>query len=223
MHETKEKVEKLCSMEEKLTYYVQSQIDGCGFDKLGHEELGGAIDMIKDLAEAKKDLWKACYYKTVVESMVKHEEEEKRYNDMMPSGYNHQHYANGKFAPTGKGHYVRGYMPSFIPPFMMGGYEESDEYDLMDPMGYIRPNPDLINDRIPDDPYGRPFREWEEARRHYTETKSLKDKTEMNEKALEHMETSLMSLREIWKNADPELKKQMQPGIDALTKEMKSM
>lgn len=40
-----------------------------GVDSADTEESGKVIDMIKDLAQAQKYCWEACYYKTLIEAM----------------------------------------------------------------------------------------------------------------------------------------------------------
>ncbi len=74
-----------------------------------------------------------------------------------------------------------------------------------------------------DSQYGRAFREYENAKRHYTESKSLEDKTDMDEKAMEHVDHSIMTLREIWKDADPSVKKEVTSAITSLASEFKSV
>lgn len=44
-----------------------------GTDKVNTKEFGEVVDMIKDLTEAEKNKMEACYYKTLVEAMEKHE------------------------------------------------------------------------------------------------------------------------------------------------------
>lgn len=40
-----------------------------GVENVNTHEMGQVIDMIKDLAEAEKACWEACYYKSVVDAM----------------------------------------------------------------------------------------------------------------------------------------------------------
>lgn len=65
-------MEKLKQMKEALVGCVQTQIYG-NMEKVDAQELGAAIDMIKDLAEA-------IYYCTITESMEKEEKEGKEGN-----------------------------------------------------------------------------------------------------------------------------------------------
>ena len=69
-------------------------------------------------------------------------------------------------------------------------------------------------------PYGRAYNEFKRRRKYYTETKSPEDKREMEMNAEEHINMVIVTLRDIWKDADTPLKKRMK---DALTELMKDM
>lgn len=72
-----------------------------------------------------------------------------------------------------------------------------------------------------DERHGKPYRDWQMSRRHYTETKSEGDKKEMSEHAKEHMSDMVMTVKEMWGDADPQLKEQMKKDLTALMAEMK--
>lgn len=220
MHEVEEKVKKLCGLKEKFMCCLESGIEEQGLKNANTQEIGEIVDMIKDLAEAEKDCWKACYYKSIVKSMKEQEEEGSRRYDDMPSGYNRNRYANGRFAPSGMGSYVSGYMPEF----MMGGY---DNDEMARRMGYSDNEKNQGNsDRAGNTPntpgsrFGRSFDQYEDARRHYHESGSSKDKSEMDSKAVAHVEEAVATLEKIWENADPDLKRKMQPAISAMNKKL---
>ena len=59
---------KIQRMRDKLCDYVCEQMER-GLDKVDTQEMGMAIDMIKDLAEAEKCCNEAEYYDTVVDAM----------------------------------------------------------------------------------------------------------------------------------------------------------
>lgn len=95
-------------------------------------------------------------------------------------------------------------------------------------LGYI-PMIDLDEDydeysRIPhrdwDEKYGRIFNEYRDARKHYTETHSTHDKTSMEGKAREHVDSVISSIKEIWNDADPVLRQQMKAQLTTLVNEM---
>lgn len=95
-------------------------------------------------------------------------------------------------------------------------------------LGYI-PMVDLDEDydeysRIPhrdwDEKYGRIFNEYRDARKHYTETHSSSDKSSMEGKAREHVDSVISSIKEIWNDADPVLRQQMKAQLTTLVNEM---
>lgn len=95
-------------------------------------------------------------------------------------------------------------------------------------LGYI-PMIDLDEDydeysRMPhrnwDEKYGRVFNEYRDARKHYTETHSSSDKSSMEGKAREHVDSVISSIKEIWNDADPVLRQQMKAQLTTLVNEM---
>lgn len=102
MEETKKKTSKIEDAKERLVEAFNGAISG-GIESLDTEEAGAVTDMIKDLAEAEEKCWKACYYKKIVEAMDES-------NERM--GYDRYRYANGEFAPKGRG--TRGYTPVYM-------------------------------------------------------------------------------------------------------------
>ena len=71
-----------------------------------------------------------------------------------------------------------------------------------------------------DEKYGRVFNEYRDARKHYTETHSSSDKSSMDGKAREHIDSVIVSIREIWNSADPTLRQQMKSQLTSLVNEM---
>lgn len=217
MHEVEEKVKKICDIAKQITCCFEGQITSNGIQAINVDEAGKVTDMIKDLAEAEKEYWEACYYKSIVEAM---EEAKEGYGGSESMGYNHMHRANGKFATSGHGHYVAGYRP-----YMM------DDRDMDYPMtGAHNMNMGYSGSRSPSDSYdhnrmmgnsmhGRAYDEYQDARRHYHESKSSDDKMHMEKKAMEHVNDSVMTLRDIWKDADPSVKKEVRTAISKLADE----
>ena len=73
----------------------------------------------------------------------------------------------------------------------------------------------------PHDPeYGRAYNQYRESRRHYTETKDYDHKKEMDHHAEEHLKHSIHTLREIWKDVDPEMRKKMKTDLQGLVGEL---
>lgn len=148
MHETKiaikleEETKGIVKMCEKLTDVVNHELDK-GVENIDTKELGEAIDMIKDLYEAKKELVEACYYVQIMESMEKAEEEgdEGEEMDDMRRGYRGQpRDSMGRYmSRRGRGGRGRGRRRGYEEPmeYMVPeiyGYEEAEMYRDMDMM-----------------------------------------------------------------------------------------
>lgn len=69
LEEETKPIKKMC---EKLMDSVNHELDK-GVENVNAEELGEVIDMIKDLYEAKEKMYKACYYKQIMEAMEESE------------------------------------------------------------------------------------------------------------------------------------------------------
>ena len=83
-------------------------------------------------------------------------------------------------------------------------------------MNLLAKNPAIANSPR----YGEAFNRFRSAKRHYTETHSEKDHQAMKEHANEHMAETMMTLREMWDDADPDLKARMKADLAKLTSEM---
>lgn len=212
MHELEEKLKPVTEMKEQLLSLCKMEL-AKGAEQVCTEELGQVIDMVKDLAEVEEKCTKAKYYKTVVEAM-ENAEEEPRYGEKY--GYNHRHTRNGEFASKGRGHYVSGYMPTG----MMFDPEYEREFGEMMRMGYTgEGSRDGRMDRR-ESKYGRAYDDFQDARRHYTESRSESDKKRMDAHANEHMAGIIASTREIWDAADPMMRKSMKQQLTNLVNEM---
>ena len=78
-----------------------------GIDKVDTCEMGKVVDMMKDLSEA-------MYYRELTKTMQDYDPDEvmemfERYGDGSRRYYDHYRYADGRFAPKGRGTYRRGY------------------------------------------------------------------------------------------------------------------
>lgn len=58
------------------------------------------------------------------------------------------------------------------------------------------------------------------ARKHYTKTGSSEDKERMEERGKEHVEKAIISMRDIWSEASPELKRAMKTELSTLVDNM---
>lgn len=189
MHKTIEKTDKLCALKDKFMMWAEAKCDTASIT-----DMGAVVDMIKDLCEAEKDLWKACYYHSVVEAMEEYGEDPERY------GYDNWRYASGRYAPKGKGH-----RSGFTDPRMWEGYDAPDGY---------RDGSTGMDRR------GGTYDRYRDARRHYTESGKPADKDEMTHHAKMYMTEALGTFRDIWKDADPDMKASMKTQVAALAKEL---
>lgn len=237
MEEFEMKMAEICEMKNTLISSMKAYLTK-GVDSVDTKEAGEVIDMIKDLAQAEKYCYEACYYKTVIEAMDSETEENDRY------GYNHNRYSSGRYAPSGRGNYTRGYRPMTKPyidqmPYIAEYLEDPEEFshEMNSRRGYVSgmSNMPYSNDgnnrggyydgdtsayMTSDSDYGRAYRNYRNSRRHYTETKSASDKEEMNMHANEHVMNALATIRDVYKDSDPDLKKRMKEDFTKLVSEM---
>lgn len=75
-----EEVKPIKKMCERLMDTVNHELEK-GIENVDTKELGEAIDIIKDLYEAKKFMLESCYYKSVIEAMEEYGEEEEWEDD----------------------------------------------------------------------------------------------------------------------------------------------
>lgn len=197
----------LCDIEElncRLICKLKCEFEK-GLDCVNAAEAGEVTDMIKDLAETKRNLCEAIYYETVTEAM-----EEAGHDHY---GYNPNRYASGRYAPTGRGR--KGYVP-YIDMYL-------DNPNEMVRMGYHGKHEEMAmrDPRIEwDERYGKAYNEYKNSKRYYTETKSPNDKHEMESHATEHIMDTIATVKEIYKSSDPELRKKIKDDINRLASEM---
>ena len=194
--------DEMCEMKETLIKWAKSEIER-GPENVDAGEMGQVIDMIKDLAVAEEKCIKACYYEAILKEMGHEEKGDRAYMDRM--GY------DGK--------------KKFMPPKYREDEPMADMYWLDNMrMGYPKRNAmgrfKSGCDGDMDDRYGRPYNEYKEAKRHYTETKSPTDKEEMDRHANEHVMDTIATIREIYKAADPELRTRIKGDLTKLVGEM---
>lgn len=201
-------MDKICEMKKTLENYVCTKV--CGdLESTDTKELGEAIDMIKDLAEA-------MYYCKATEAMEGAGEELSMYDARM--GYNTSRYNNGRYAPSGSGHYsntgnTMGYMP-MEKDYLDGYIHDPVRFRESMRMGYRDSNMTEPNR------HGSAYMDWSNARRHYTETHSTSDKQEMNTHTHEHISDVMVTIKEMWNEADPNLRTEMKSKLQQLFNEL---
>lgn len=170
-------IKRMHEMQECLTEKALSELEK-GTDHVDTCEMGQVVDMIKDLAEAE-------YRATITKAMEEAKEEKEEYDKILlrelkeeygeDTGrrfYDHYRYADGRFAPKGRGTYRRGYEE---PPYW---HMTPERYHDME---YSR-DMDRGNGRMY---YTEPTHtesRYESAKRAYTESKELHKGNEPQDK-----------------------------------------
>lgn len=159
-------VKRMHEMIEKLSECAKCEFDK-GIENIDTCEMGQVTDMLKDLAEA-------MYYRELTKAMQESDAEEimemfDRYGDGRRF-YDHYRYADGRFAPNGRGTYRRGYEepPHYhMTPEMYRNMENYRDMDRRDGrMYYTEPSMTGSSDTNTESRY-------DSAKRHYTESKQL--------------------------------------------------
>ena len=170
-------IERMHKMQECLTEKAVNEFEK-GIENVDTSEMGEVVDMIKDLAEAE-------YHSIISKTMKKADEEEEEYNKELLKSlkaeyseesdrrfYDHYRYADGRFAPKGRGTYRRGYEE---PPYW---HMTPERYHDME----YRRDMDKENGRMY---YTEPMyteSRYESAKRAYTESKELHKGNEPQDK-----------------------------------------
>lgn len=159
-------VKRMYCMIEKLAECAEKQFDA-GIENIDTSEMGQVVDMMKDLAEA-------MYYRELTKAMQEFDAEDvmemlDRYGDGRKF-YDHYRYADGRFAPKGRGTYRRGYEEPPYYHMTPEMYRNMEEYRDMDRgsgrMYYTEPSMSSDSDSHMESRYDM-------AKRNYTESKEL--------------------------------------------------
>lgn len=186
-------MDELKRIKERITDEVLAQMGD--LKSVDVKELGEAIDMIKDLAEAE-------YYCNVVLAMEEGTDDRhgypKKKRDIPYRPYVDQE------------PYVNEYM----------GWND----EVYPDKGYMYPST-RMNIKTKDgldgtNRYGKPYNDYNASKKAYTRTNSASDKEEMNMHAKEHISDTITTLQEIWDAADTELKRRMKADIQELLNRM---
>lgn len=189
-------MEQLKSMKEQLTAQVQGQM--CNLSKVDAKEMGEAVDMIKDLAEA-------IYYCTITEAMEKQDKEPKQpmmyfTERMYPDYYRDMDREYGKMYYTGGGN-------------MGGGRSSSGSSYYTEPYGRMMPSQPMHDPRE-----GRSYN----SRRMYMESKEMHHGKEKQMQELEkYMQELSQDITEMIQDASPDEKVMLQQKIATLAQKIK--
>lgn len=193
---------RLNNMKCELINWLQEYM-ACGRDHFDTEFAGDVTDMIKDICEAEEKMAKAKYYCALTTEM---EEDDGWVQENMP------HYRSRYGYPR------RDFNPSQHPRNAMGEFKNRAGYpkysEVYDPT-QRRDGMDTYSQS-----YQHPYDEWKEAKRHYTETKDPHHKMVMDEKTKESAEDAINIMKDIWADANPELKKSMKAEVTNLLSDM---
>lgn len=249
MHELKEKAKKLCEMKDKIYDWTKTALenDCIDIEKAG-EAVDMIKDLCEAEEKVYKAAYYCSIVEAMKEEKEMEELEAKMGVENGRMGYDHWRTSSGRYANKGTGHWTpihgrRGYTPYYdeearemewMEPYMMGYDNRGGENRSQGGpnstvgagraesgrgrMGYSDPDMERY---MHDDRHGRPYKNWQLARKHYTETRSDGDRQEMTEHAKEHMVDTCMTLKDIWQDATPELRERMKKDLTALMAEMK--
>lgn len=193
------KIKDVCEIKETLVTALKNEVSQ-GLQHLDTEEAFKVADIIKDLAETERNCYEACYYKTVIEAMDEKGEEDE---DEGEERYGYRR--GGRNYPMMR-NYRMGYRPYIDQkPYVDAYLNDPEFHDKM---------------RENQSKYGKAYDDYQEAKRHYSQSKNSSDKEEMTARANEHIANALATMREIWKDATPEQKRKMKADVTALAGEM---
>lgn len=187
---------------EKIAECVKAKVEAVGIDNVSLadlNEIGQWIDIAKDLTEYDKNM-------RVIEAMD--EEQEDLYGRM---GYDRYRYADGRFAPKGRGHRM-GYRPYLY----MGEDDWLNEYthnpDFMKP-GYTERGK-------MDSRHGRSYDRFDENRRFYHESGDAATKKRMEDSIKDVFDDMESMVQDVWKDMTPEQKTQYRAKMTQLVQKM---
>lgn len=208
-------LEKICKAKEDLLCWVEKEIE-CGMCSADIEKLGEVVDMVKDLAEAEKCCVEAqekkakkLYYCTLVRAMnedPEFEDDGEMLDEIERYGYdNYRYKTTGRFAPTGHGT-RSGYSTKGNPrgPVVSGGNQMNRGSNRM---GY----PDPMIPMNPNDPWSQEYGKEGMGPWYYHEGE---EKHHMTQE--EKMRHTMDNMKEMWRDADPALKREMKSDMSNL-------
>lgn len=197
------KVDDICGACETLIEWVKADI-AKGNECFDVNVTGPAVDMIKDLCEAEEKLYKAKYYEIAAKAMEENPlpfapdfVQDQIQNDR--AGYPQWRYpSSGRFASTGHGTRMGFTEMSGMTPHHMADMEQM-ENELK---------------------HGKAYREYNKHRMYYTEQHRPEDKRLMDEHAKQHVLDTAETIAEIWRAADPEMKRDIKADLQKLVAQM---
>ena len=199
-HKSTEKYNDICSLKHHMLHYVMGETEK-GFEPTPEKVhvLKEYIEMIKCLAETEKECQEADYYEAVVQAM-----EETGMMESERMGYNPNRNRMGQYSDGSDSgsNSRRGYSPDRMYSRMMPG-DDRDGWGDDDPR------------------YSEAFNRFRKAKRYYTKSHSEEDKQRMKDASNEHMMETMATIRELWDDADPDLRTRMKTDLTNLMSNLK--
>lgn len=244
-------IKRIHEMMEDLTAYAECEVKkAIECESYDVNVIGGIIDMVKDLADAEKN---ARIAKAMQEEKEDEEAEEKyilkEFMDKLGEDdgrrfYDRWRYKSGRFAPKGRGH-RSGYTPylhmmddmyddePFIPDmvnYRMGYSPEKErkhdgwEYEY-GPYGYSSGRRDMgrKDGMEKGSKYGKAYDRYDDARRHYHDTKDMESMKKMEESFGDIMEDFGEIADDTWKDLSPEQKNKQKPKINQMIQKLQKL
>ena len=205
-HKSTEKYNDICSLKHHMLHYVMGETEK-GFEPTPEKVhvLKEYIEMIKCLAETEKECQEADYYEAVVQAM-----EETGMMESERMGYNPNRNRMGQYSDGRAGgrnsdsgsNSRRGYSSDRMYSRMMPG-DDRDAWGDDDPR------------------HSEAFNRFRKAKRYYTKSHSEEDKQRMKDASNEHMMETMSTIREMWDDADPDLRARMKADLTNLVTNLK--
>lgn len=202
------KLSDLCDIWNPLIGALKAEVSN-GLYEVNSCELERCTNALHYLAETERNILEACYYKTVVEAMEAEAPAEMPAAEPALLGYNNHRYKNGRYAPKGSG-MIMGYSHNMMEYPYIDGYLHDPNFKDNIRMGY-----DETAGR-----HGEAYNGYVRAKRSYTQTKSGSDKEHMNQYINDSLGESINMIREMWHDADPDLRKRFKPALTSLVSEL---
>lgn len=198
---------RMGGIEEKLLTMLETECMK-GLENADAKEMGEVVDMLKDLGEAK-------YYCSIVMAM---EEEGEG-----PMGYNSRRYANGRYAPKGRG--SMGYEPMMMDePMGYGTAYDGYQGRSNGSMGYTDGNGQggsQNGSQARSMGYGTAYDRYQQARMGYQQRKTAENRRGMDEAANEHVREFTDTMTEMWQEADQSQRNQMRNALVKFVNDLK--
>lgn len=215
-HKSTEKYNDICSLKHHMLHYVMGETEK-GFEPTPEKVhvLKEYVEMIKCLAETEKECQEADYYEAVVQAM-----EETGIMESERMGYNPNRNRMGQYSDGRAGNRNGGRMSSDSGSSDSGsnsrrGYSPDRMYSRMIPG-------DDRDEWGDDDPrHSEAFNRFRKAKRYYTKSHSEEDKQRMKDASNEHMMETMATIREMWDDADPDLRTRMKADLTNLVTNLK--